>query len=84
VTLFRFHPYVISPWTKPQVAAKDDESDFGNVDFVSLARLVKAGLVTETKLFETAFELKAGSSKRYIAARATLKHALDEVRDVPA
>jgi hypothetical protein len=54
------------------------EDDAETVAFRFLARLVKAGHVTETQALESACEVKAGSSKAYQEARAKLKRALED------
>jgi hypothetical protein len=66
----------VSPVATPK---NEDDSPFRNVDFAPLARLVRAGIVTETKCLETAFGVKPGSSKEYQAVRAGLKKALQEL-----
>lgn len=64
----------------PQSTSADDVSDpFRNVDFSGYARLIQAGLITETKLLETAIGVKPGGSKAYKAAQAKLKAALTAV-----
>jgi hypothetical protein len=55
------------------------ENDTEMVAFRFLARLVKAGHVTETQALESACEVKAGSSKAYQEARAKLKRAIEEL-----
>jgi hypothetical protein len=55
------------------------EDDTETVAFRFLARLVKAGHVTETQALESACGVKAGSSKAYQEARAKLKKALEEL-----
>ena len=59
------------------ISKTNDAPSFPSVDFVPLARLVRAGLVGETKCLETALNVKAGSSKDYLAARTALKAALE-------
>jgi hypothetical protein len=49
------------------------------IAFQVLAKLIKAGLVTETAALETAFEVKAGSSKAYKSVQAKLKAAQAEI-----
>lgn len=61
--------------------ANDDP--FHNVDFLPLARLVKAKMITETKCLETAFDVRAGSGQRYLQARDRLKTALAQLDDHP-
>lgn len=55
------------------------QTDAETVSFRTLAKLVKAGVVTETVALESACEVKAGSSKAYMAAREKLKAALAEI-----
>jgi hypothetical protein len=55
------------------------EDDTETIAFRFLARLVKAGYVTETQALESACGVKAGSSKAYQEARAKLKKALEDV-----
>ncbi len=52
---------------------------FQNVDFTTLARLIKAGLVGETKGLEAACEVHAGKGERYQLARTKLKEALESL-----
>lgn len=54
-------------------------TDAETVAFHFLARLIKAGHVTETQALESACEVKAGSSKAYQESRAKLKRALEQV-----
>lgn len=61
-----------------------NESAFRDEDraiFLPLARLIRAGFVAETKLLETAFRVRAGSSEAYRTARARLKQALSELEN---
>jgi hypothetical protein len=55
------------------------ENDIEMIAFRALAKLVRAGAVNETVAIETAFDVKAGSSKAYRAAQAKLKIALFEL-----
>jgi len=55
------------------------KDDAETVAFRFLARLVKAGHVTETQALESACGLKAGSSKAYQEARTKLKKALEDI-----
>ena len=55
------------------------ENDIEMIAFRALAKLVRAGAVNETVAIETAFDVKAGSSKAYKAAQAKLKIALFEL-----
>lgn len=58
------------------IATPEDDTEM--VAFRFLARLVKAGHVTETQALESACNVKAGSSKAYQEARAKLKKALED------
>lgn len=55
------------------------ENDVEMIAFRALAKLVRAGVVTETQAIEHAFDCKAGSSKAYKSAQANLKRALIEL-----
>ena len=55
------------------------ENDIEMIAFRALAKLVRAGDVTETIALEHAFDVKAGSSKAYKAVQAKLKIALVEL-----
>jgi len=55
------------------------ESEIEMIAFRALAKLVRAGDVTETTALEHAFDVKAGSSKAYKAVQAKLKTALAEL-----
>lgn len=55
------------------------ENDIEMIAFRALAKLVRAGAVNETVAIETAFDVKAGSSKAYKAAQTKLKIALFEL-----
>lgn len=55
------------------------QTDAETVSFRTLAKLVSAGVVTETVALETTCNVKAGSSKAYQAAREKLKTALAEL-----
>ena len=55
------------------------ESDPEMIAFQALAKLVRAGVVTETIALEHAFGVRAGSSKAYTTVRAKLKVALAEL-----
>jgi hypothetical protein len=65
---------VVSIPVSPITVPKDDPE---TVAFRFLARLIHAGVLTETQALETACEVKAGSSKAYQEARARLKRALE-------
>lgn len=52
------------------------------IAFHFIARLIKAGHVTETQALESACGVKAGSSKAYQEARVKLKKALEEVESI--
>jgi len=55
------------------------ENDIEMIAFRALAKLVRAGDVTETTALEHAFDVSAGSSKAYKAVQAKLKIALAEL-----
>lgn len=55
------------------------ENDIEMIAFRALAKLVRAGVVTETLAIEHAFDVKAGSSKAYKAAQVSLKKALSDL-----
>lgn len=55
------------------------ESDPEMISARTLAKLIRAGAVNETVAIETAFDVRAGSSKAYKAAQAKLKIALAEL-----
>jgi hypothetical protein len=55
------------------------DSDPETIAFQVLAKLVHAGVVTETMALEHAFGVRAGSSKAYTTVRAKLKTALAEL-----
>lgn len=59
------------------VAMQNDDPE--TVAFQVLAKLIKAKLVTETAALETAFGVRAGSSKAYKAVQAKLKAAQAEI-----
>lgn len=58
------------------IAMQEDDTE--TVAFHFLARLVKAGHVTETQALESACGVRAGSSKAYQEARAKLKKAIED------
>lgn len=49
------------------------------IAFRAIAKLVRAGVITETLAIEHTFDVKAGSSKAYKACHANLKRALAEL-----
>lgn len=55
------------------------ETAFVSPEFLAIARLVRAGLVTETKAVSIGFQTSAGSSSKYTKARDALKRALEIV-----
>lgn len=57
------------------------QKEVETVSFRTLAKLVHAGVVTETVALETACNVRAGSSKAYQEARANLKKALADLAD---
>lgn len=59
------------------------ENDIEMIAFRALAKLVRAGDVTETTALEHAFDVNAGSSKAYKAAQKKLKIALAELESQP-
>lgn len=69
-------PAVSSAVSPVAITQTEDAPLFQETDFAPLARLVQAGLIGETKLLETAFCVRAGSSKEYQVARSALKAAI--------
>lgn len=59
-----------------------DNNDPEMIAFRAIAKLVYAGVVTETVAIERAFDVRAGSSKAYKAAQSKLKSALAELESV--
>ncbi len=67
---------MVSPPVSP-IATPD--SDVEMIAFRAIAKLVRAGLITETLAIEHTFDVKAGSSKAYKTCHANLKRALAEL-----
>lgn len=63
------------------IATPKDDPEM--IAFRFLARLIKAGMLTETQALEGACEVKAGSSKAYQEARGKLKKALEVMENKP-
>jgi len=59
------------------IAARENDTEM--IAFRALAKLVRAGDVTETTALEHAFDVKAGSSRAYKAVQSKLKIALVEL-----
>jgi hypothetical protein len=67
---------MVSPPVSP-IATLDSDTEM--IVFRAIAKLVRAGVITETLAIEHAFDVKAGSSKAYKACHANLKRALFEL-----
>jgi hypothetical protein len=63
----------------PVSGALTPQSDAETIAFHCLAKLVRAGMLTETQALEGSFDVKAGSSKAYQEKRAKLKAALADL-----
>lgn len=68
----------------PVSSAATPESDPEMIAVRVLAKLVAVKLVTETEALENAFDVKAGSSKRYKEVQAKLKVAQAEAESIRA
>jgi hypothetical protein len=64
------------------IATPNDDPEM--VAFRVLAKLIAARLVTETAALETAFDVRAGSSKAYKTVQAKLKAAQVEAESSSA
>jgi hypothetical protein len=67
---------MVSPPISP-IATLDSDNEM--IAFRAIAKLVRAGLITETLAIEHTFDVKAGSSKAYKTCHANLKRALAEL-----
>lgn len=67
---------MVSPPVSP-VATLDSDDEM--IVFRAIAKLVRAGDITETIAIEHTFDVKAGSSKAYKVCHANLKRALLEL-----
>lgn len=67
---------MISPPISP-IATLDSDTEM--IAFRAIAKLVRAGVITETLAIEHTFDVKAGSSKAYKVCHANLKRALAEL-----